>query len=1348
MPLNLPPNFKNDIAGRDTSLIPIVIIEPTNILSDTIFISTNSIGIPHIWGGGDYSFKPLLLNIPSLKESIDIEKRNYKISSINLDISNFKYEGIRFSELVSDTSLINTIISVAWYSPSCTGFRTFNASPYTPENNEGSGSNADWATMWEGVCPTIFQGTIRKYDHDDEKVRLTVEDRSQATLHKDLPLPENYLTGDDVPDKYKNKPIPIVYGHVDRSPCVVSQSATGNNYNIHIDSKPIGGVIESDYEQISSISSMPSAEDWMKSLVYVFDNGIYYPITKQSRLPIEEGQIVSGDQIQEQCQVSTGNNIVELLSVTNTTDEFTGMLNNDNLESHIIRTINNITNYENEDSPSNNVDYSVEVIREGQSSQQNAWNIYGGTAIDLNPYIADMYNDPSRGFFLSEHDTGHGDWVGAPRDRSHTHFLTIQPQSTVHKAAKGLIFNFNNVGSFQCVTYLLRSWFFENRLQSGDDTGIDETNLTVKTFFGGLDSEAVGIDNVEGSSITSVNNMFGEYSLNGVSGLTPTTWDSARIEAWSALDTFSEFQLKLIQVAGGSGSDWNGAGKSFRSRIYGWINGLQIYHRVIIDKATTRDFYANVNGRALAGGFSPTAPVAIANILNTELGQVNVDGVSFTYTNWKYAFTVDKKINSKKLIEGIASASPYIPRFNNMGEFKFDVIPEDGGSVPEGNTISDADVIDFSFSRTSINDVYTKIEFFYNWDYARGEFNDSVVADIDLLLGGVSPYNPEYYGFEHPYTEIVNGVTTTIHPDSTFVIDDDRGKYIRDEGTAQSFADWYLMWSCNQKLKMKIKLPLKYMFLEIGDMVDFGETVNGVYTGKLLGGVKPYGIDYTKLLGEVNGQEVFKNFLITSTNKTLEWVEIEAIMMHSLDPLVTFDCAGIAGGTAIEDVCGICDGGVTDVADCEECPEGYTMGCDNDCAITGQQTGLDDCGVCNGEGEIYGYTGCCEDKVDLCGVCNGGNSTCAGCPDVTDESIYIANEIQHDQVASSELVGVAIQDLRNWEGLENLVFIQSGIGGTAIWYGADGWNGSLADSVIEADLLYNLRFYYATGGWDMTTEANIVTDLFHPAGFEFDCTKLIDPITDKNYLTAHACCGYDYCTPFLSSFNINGVGSTGFQLVNSTPMLDCNIPFIQAGQVTTGSNIINVYNLPNDIYRGYNARMRFYAPDGNDNRKVSKVLLKFISDNEDVEILIDERDSDITHYDDYTEAKDFYAGYVQGTLSGEDIFKINNPEDNSEYEINMVFTITTQDGNTQDEITYEEIMPLIFIYNVCADMGDVDGSGSVNVLDITRLVQCVLAENCETSLEFPCAGDMNHDGGFNQLDIVNLINYIGGHLDG
>ena len=216
--LTLPTNFKNDIQGRDTALVPVVQIGDTNVGS--FYISTNSMAleapssftydttiskwVPTFF---DVTTKPLLLNIPSLKESIDIEKRNYRINSLSIDISNYAYEGKRFSEIFADTSLINTECRIYWVSPSV---------KYLIKLDESYSNDMDA----ENYAFQVYFGTIRRYTHDDEKVKLVVEDRSQSILHKDLPLPENYLTGDEVPDKYKGKPIPMVYGHVDKSPCV------------------------------------------------------------------------------------------------------------------------------------------------------------------------------------------------------------------------------------------------------------------------------------------------------------------------------------------------------------------------------------------------------------------------------------------------------------------------------------------------------------------------------------------------------------------------------------------------------------------------------------------------------------------------------------------------------------------------------------------------------------------------------------------------------------------------------------------------------------------------------------------------------------------------------------------------------------------------------------------------------------------------------------------------------------------------------------------------------------------------------------------------------------------------
>ncbi len=56
-------------------------------------------------------------------------------------------------------------------------------------------------------------------------------------------------------------------------------------------------------------------------------------------------------------------------------------------------------------------------------------------------------------------------------------------------------------------------------------------------------------------------------------------------------------------------------------------------------------------------------------------------------------------------------------------------------------------------------------------------------------------------------------------------------------------------------------------------------------------------------------------------------------------------------------------------------------------------------------------------------------------------------------------------------------------------------------------------------------------------------------------------------------------------------------------------------------------------------------------------------------------------------------------------------------------------------------LGDLNGDGGWNVLDIVTLANCVLAGNC-ANLEYGCAGDLNSDGGYNVLDIVTLTNCI------
>ncbi|MDP7027211.1 MAG: FG-GAP-like repeat-containing protein [Candidatus Marinimicrobia bacterium] len=60
---------------------------------------------------------------------------------------------------------------------------------------------------------------------------------------------------------------------------------------------------------------------------------------------------------------------------------------------------------------------------------------------------------------------------------------------------------------------------------------------------------------------------------------------------------------------------------------------------------------------------------------------------------------------------------------------------------------------------------------------------------------------------------------------------------------------------------------------------------------------------------------------------------------------------------------------------------------------------------------------------------------------------------------------------------------------------------------------------------------------------------------------------------------------------------------------------------------------------------------------------------------------------------------------------------------------------------ICALLGDLNGDGGWNVLDIVALVNCILADTCGYQ-ENSCSGDINGDSGYNVLDIVALANCI------
>ena len=77
----------------------------------------------------------------------------------------------------------------------------------------------------------VYQGIIRRITHDDSSCKIQLEDLTEKLAHKELPRLEyddgrkgRLGGGKEISDRYKNQPIPICYGVVNKSPLVVSES--------------------------------------------------------------------------------------------------------------------------------------------------------------------------------------------------------------------------------------------------------------------------------------------------------------------------------------------------------------------------------------------------------------------------------------------------------------------------------------------------------------------------------------------------------------------------------------------------------------------------------------------------------------------------------------------------------------------------------------------------------------------------------------------------------------------------------------------------------------------------------------------------------------------------------------------------------------------------------------------------------------------------------------------------------------------------------------------------------------------------------------------------------------------
>ena len=294
---------------------------------------------------------------------------------------------------------------------------------------------------------------------------------------------------------------------------------------------------------------------------------------------------------------------------------------------------------------------------------------------------------------------------------------------------------------------------------------------------------------------------------------------------------------------------------------------LGVKHVVDVENIYSKDFYLNTFGKNLEQEHTNAASV-IYDLIKHELEvDVSYENVADAYSHLvsqqlSLAFSVNKKINSKNLIEDIGKNSSVIPLFKSNGNLSFSIIRNE--YTESDKLIKSEDIISNSFTRTKIENVKTICRVKYKKDYAEGTHKE-----ITGYTDAYDFYGNGDLGYPDGYNKTYYGLDPNKPSDSILEFESD---YIRDNASAKKLRDFLLAYHCNQHNIIKARLPLTYVDLEVADIVEFDKLINDM---------KAYGEDYTESIFR-NGQEIYPYFMITSVNKSIKHVDIECIQMHNL----------------------------------------------------------------------------------------------------------------------------------------------------------------------------------------------------------------------------------------------------------------------------------------------------------------------------------------------------------------------------------------------------------------------------------------------------------------------------------
>ena len=320
-----------------------------------------------------------------------------------------------------------------------------------------------------------------------------------------------------------------------------------------------------------------------------------------------------------------------------------------------------------------------------------------------------------------------------------------------------------------------------------------------------------------------------------------------------------------------------------RSTIKTKVHHMGLKHVFELEKILSKDFYLESDGRcsAILGNSVPVTSV-IKDIIETEL-EISV-GIHksyylveqlMMYNNWDIAFSLKEKKNSKSLIEEIAKDTPVIPLFKSNSELGMAIIKNDYYEGDVDVVINSSDISKESFDRTKVEKVKTMVRVKHSKDYADDSHKMTLYVDAyDFYgngdLGFEGGYKKEYYALNpnKPGDSVLEYESNYTRYQPNY----EKPKYFS-KASPERLRDFMLAFNCNQHNIIKFNAPLKYVNLEVSDIVRFDKLINNS---------KCYGEDYTQEYFR-NGQIIYPYFMVTSVTKGVKDIKIECMQMHNLN---------------------------------------------------------------------------------------------------------------------------------------------------------------------------------------------------------------------------------------------------------------------------------------------------------------------------------------------------------------------------------------------------------------------------------------------------------------------------------